>query len=315
MLLIEATQRPIHGAQPTYSQGLGGSEKREDICVSTLRIRSFRIEQALQWLPCGLRLWRRQMLATFISAVVFMFVALLLRRLPAVGDVLLLLLLPTVFTSFVAQAHLVASTKQQRAPRPKNAQQAAQEIWRDVRQTLFGAWSAGANIFPLIVAGIVLVVLGLVAHALLYAVGGQAVVSPYDYFELPGMQMVRLPLAYAVVALFWVLVTLLLFWTLPLFALRDQTLVDALWLNLRALRNNVLPLMVYLLVFAAGLAPLALFRLWSPAAGFLALWAGGAVLAVLFGFSAYCSFRLVFAADAESGPRPDRGPVPRRLQP
>ena len=298
-----------------YSQVLGGREKREDNCVSSLRIRSFQIEQALQWLPCGLRLWRRQMLATFISAVVFMFVALLLRRLPALGDVLLLLLLPTVFTSFVAQAHRIAGTKPIRASRPKNTQQLAQEIWRDVRQTLFGAWSDSANVFPLIVAGIVLVILGLIAHALLYAVGGQAVVSPYDFFDLPAMQMVRLPVAYATVALFWILVALLLFWTLPLFVLRDQSLVDALWLNLRALRNNVVPLMVYLLVFAAGLAPLTMFKLWSPVAGFLALWSGGAVLAVLFGFSAYCSFRLVFAEDAESGPRPAGGPAPRRLQP
>ena len=298
-----------------YSQVLGGREKREDNCVSTLRIRSFQIEQALQWLPCGLRLWRRQMLATFISAVVFMFVALLLRRLPALGDVLLLLLLPTVFTSFVAQAHRIAGTKPARASRPKNTQQLAQEIWRDVRQTLFGAWSDSANVFPLIVAGIVLVILGLIAHALLYAVGGQAVVSPYDFFDLPAMQMVRLPVAYATVALFWILVALLLFWTLPLFVLRDQSLVDALWLNLRALRNNVVPLMVYLLVFAAGLAPLTMFKLWSPVAGFLALWSGGAVLAALFGFSAYCSFRLVFAEDADSEPRPAGGPVPRRLKP
>ncbi len=231
-----------------------------------------------------------------------MLAALLLRRLPALGDVLLLLLLPTVFASFVAHAHFVASTKQARVLRVKNAQVLAQEIWRDVRQMLFGAWSASANIFPLVVAGIVLVIMGLIAHALLYAVGGQAVVSPYDFFELPAVQMVRLLLAYAVVALFWVLVTLLLFWTLPLFALRDQALVDALWLNLRALRKNVLPLMVYLLVFAAGLVPLAAFRLWSPAAGFLVLWLGGAALAALFGFSAYCSFRLVFADD-DSAPR------------
>ena len=279
-----------------------------------LRIRSFRVEQALQWLPCGLRLWRRQLLAAYISAGVFMLAALLLRRLPALGDVLLLLLLPTVFASFVAQAHFVASTKQARVLRAKNAQALAQEIWRDVRQMLFGAWSASANIFPLVVVGIVLVIMGLIAHALLYAVGGQAVVSPYDFFELPAVQMVRLLLAYAVVALFWVLVTLLLFWTLPLFALRDQALVDALWLNLRALRKNVLPLMVYLLVFAAGLVPLAAFRLWSPTAGFLVLWLGGAALAALFGFSAYCSFRLVFADD-DSAPRPAGGPAPRRSQP
>lgn len=283
--------------------------------MSKLRIRSFRVRQALQWLPCGLRLWRRQMLAPFISAAVFMLAVLLLRRLPALGDVLLLLLLPTVFTSFVIQAHLAASTKRTEPHRAKNPQELAREIWRDVRQILFGAWSVSANIFPLLVAGIVLVVVGLLAHALLYAVGGQAVVSPYGFFELPAMQMVLLLLAYAVVALFWAAVTLLLFWTLPLFALRDLVLVDALWLNLRALRDNALPLLAYLLAFAAGLAPLVAFRLLSPLAGFLAVWLGGAVLAALFGFSAYCSFRLVFATETESGPRPSAGSAPRRSQP
>jgi len=96
--------------------------------------------------------------------------------------------------------------------------------------------------------------------------------------------------------------------------LRDRALLDALWLNLRALRKNVLPLIVYLLVFAAGLVPLVALRLWSPVAGFLALWLGGAVLAVLFGFSAYCSFRLVFADDA-AAPQRAGGQTPRRSQP
>ena len=295
-------------------RSLEDRERREDIRVNKLRIRSFQVKQALQWLPCGLRLWRRQLLAAFIPAGLFMLAALLLRRLPVLGDVLLLLLLPTVFTSFLVQAHIVAGTGQARAPWAKNAQALAREIWRDVRQTLFGAWSATANIFPLIVTGIVLVIVGLIAYVLLHAVGGQAVVSPYGFFELPAMQMVRLLLAYAVVALLWMLVASLLFWTLPLFALRDRVLVDALGLNLRALRNNVLPLMVYLLVFAAGLVPLAAFRLWSPVAGFLVLWLGGTALAVLFGFSAYCSFRLVFA-DAESAPRPAGGPTPPGSQP
>lgn len=280
--------------------------------MSTLRIRSFQVGQALQWLSCGLRLWRRQLLAAFIPAGVFMLAALLLRRLPVLGDVLLLLFLPTVFTSFLMQAHIVASTGPARAPWTKDAPALARQIWRDVRQALFGAWFTPANIFPLAVTGMVLVLMGLIAHALQSAVGGQAVVSPYGFFDLPALQAVRLLLAYAAAALFWVVVTLLLFWTLPLFALRDQALADALVLNLRALRRNVLPLLVYLLVFAAGLVPLAAFRLWSPAVGFLTLWLGGAVLAVLFGCSAYCSFRLVFA-DAESAPRPTTGSRPRRL--
>jgi hypothetical protein len=281
--------------------------------LSTLRIRSFQIGQALQWLPCGLRLWRRQMLAAFIPVAVFMFAALLLRRLPLLGDVLLLLYLPTAFTSFLVQAHLVASTSAARTSRAKGARAVLVQTGRDLRQTLFGAWYQPANIFPLLVVGIVLVILGLVAYALLSAVGGQAVVSLYGFFELPAMHMIRLLLAYGVVALFWVVVTLLLFWTLPLLVLRDVTLVEALGLNVRALQHNVAALAVYLLVLASGLVPLVAVRLWSPFAGFLALWLGGAVLVTLFGFSAYCSFRLVYA-DAESAPRPAAG-APRRSQP
>jgi hypothetical protein len=255
------------------------------------------------------------MLAAFIPVAVFMFAALLLRRLPLLGDVLLLLYLPTAFASFLVQAHLVASTSSSaaRPARAKDTRTMFVQTGRNLRHTLFGAWYQPANIFPLLVVGIVLVILGLVAYALLSAVGGQAVVSLYGFFELPAMHMIRLLLAYGVAALFWVVVTLLLFWTLPLLVLRDVTLVEALGLNVRALQHNVAALAVYLLVLASGLVPLVAVRLWSPFAGFLALWLGGAVLVTLFGFSAYCSFRLVYA-DAESAPRPAAG-APRRSQP
>ncbi len=275
--------------------------------MSTLRIRSFQVGQAMQWLSCGLRLWRRQLLATFIPALVFMLAALLLRRLPVLGDVLLLLILPTVYTSFLMQVHSVASSGSTRAPWAKDAPAVAREIWHEVRQALFGVWSTSANIFPLVMAGLVLVLMGLIAYALLYTLGGPAVLSPYGFFELPAIQMLRLLLAYAVVALFWILISLMLFWALPLYALRHQALGDALDINLGAVRRNILPVVATLLIFAAGLVPLVALKLWSPAVGFLALWLGGAVLAVLFGCSAYCSFRLVFA-DAESAP-------PRRSQP
>jgi len=273
--------------------------------VASLRIRFLKVGQALQWLPCGWRLWRRQLLAAFIPAAVFMLAVMLLRRLPVLGDVLLLLVLPTVYSSFLLQAKLVASTSAARPTKNKKIDVRAilAHTARNLRQALFGAWYQSANIFPLILVGFVLVILGLVALTLLNTIGGQAVVSPYGFFELPAMQMFRLLLAHGAAALLWLVVTLLLFWALPLLVLRDVVLIEALTLNLQALRINALALTVYLLVLAVGLVPLVALRLWSPFAGFLALWLGGALLAALFGFSAYCSFRLVFA-DAESAPRP-----------
>lgn len=263
-----------------------------------IRIRSFRAGQALQWLSCGWRLSRRRLPEAVAPAAAFVLLALTLRFIPVLGDVLLLLILPTVVTSYLIHADVLARTSG--APRARIAKGSPKlERWlRELRVALFGAWSNAQNVFPLILAGLILVIFGLIALALFTAVGGQAVVSPYGFFELTGMQMVRLLLAYAATVLFWVAVTMLLLWTLPLFAIRDIALVGALGLNLKAMLRNGAAVGVFLLLLAVALLPAALVRPYSAAGALLVLWLCATAAAVAFGFGGYCSFRLVFA-DAE----------------
>lgn len=265
----------------------------------TFRIRRFEAGQAVQWLTCGWRLWRRRPLEASAPAAAFALAALLLRALPIIGDVLLLLVLPTALTSYAIHVHVLAHTA---AAKPAVARRgrAALDHWGQLlRQALFGAWSNSQNVFPLLLLGVVLVVIGLIVYSLLAAVGGQAVVSPYGFYELGPDQMTRFLLAYAVAGGVWLGVAALLLWVLPLFAVRDVALVNALGLNLQALARNAGAVLVFLLLLTALLLPGILLRPWSVPASLLTQWLGVTLLMLAAGFGGYCSFRLVFA-EAES---------------
>ena len=73
--------------------------------------------------------------------------------------------------------------------------------------------------------------------------------------------------------------------------------------------SNAAAVLLMLLVLAAGLVPAMLLKPWSLIGQLVALWLTLTLLAALFGFSAYCSYRLVFA-DAAPTPRPAAPPPP-----
>lgn len=283
----------------------------------TFRIRTFQPGQAVQWLACGWRLWRRHPIEASAPAATFALAALLLRALPIIGDVLLLLVLPTALASYAMQVHTLAHTAGGKAAKmaARRRGRAALDHWmRQLRQALFGVWSNSHNVFPLLLLGVALVVIGLVVYSLLFAIGGQAVVSPYGFYELSPDQMARFLLAYAIAGAVWLGFAALIFWVAPLFALRDVPLVDAIRLNLQALARNAGAVLVLLSLLMALWLPAILLKPWSPFASVLALWAAVTLATLGAGFGGYCSFRLVFA-DAEPAAQArvaSARPAPRR---
>lgn len=263
------------------------------------RIRTLTITQGIQWLSCGLRFWSKRPVEGTAPVAVFMLVAGLLRLLPVVGDVLLLLVLPTTAASYFIHVHGLAAAKISPRRASGTVRVRFERGLQAIRIALFGAWYRSDNIFPLALIGFVLVLVAVVTYAIYTLVGGQGVVSPLGFYELTATQMLRVMLAHVAASLIWLMVTGLLFWALPLFTVRDMALFSALRLNLRALRHNVKPLAVYLVILASGFLPAAILGIESRLAGYLLLWLSGTVIVCLFGFSAYCSFRLVFA---EQGP-------------
>lgn len=262
------------------------------------RIRTLTIAQGIQWLSCGLRFWSKCPIEGTAPVAVFMLVAGVIRLLPVFGDVLLLLILPTIAASYFIHVHGLATAKSL-TQSTSYAQGRFERGLKEIRTALFGALSKQENIFPLALIGFVLVLMGVITYAIYTLVGGQGVVSPLGFYELTMTQMLRVVVAHAVASAIWLLVASLLFWALPLFTIRDVALFNALRLNLQALKRNAKPLAVYLVILASGFLPAAILGIESRSAGYLLLWLSGTVIVCLFGFSAYCSFRLVFA---EQGP-------------
>jgi hypothetical protein len=270
--------------------------------MSDLRIRSFQPEQSPQWLTCGWRLLRRRPGEALRPAIVFALCVMVMRLIPVLGDIVLLLLLPTIAASYTLHAHFIAATGNKPRPVLRNAPPIYKRWAHEIRLALFGAWSKHENVLPLIVVGLALVAVGLVAYIVFHQVAGEAALSTYAFFDLTALQMARLLLAYAAGTLLWIFVTAMLLWTLPLFALRDMGLDDALVWNARAIANNAGAILTMLGILAAGLLPAALIETWSAIGHFVVLWLTLTVLASVFGFGAYCSFRLVFA-DPQQAPR------------
>ena len=265
------------------------------------RIRTLTLTQGIQWLSCGLRFWGKRPIEGALPVAVFMLAAGLLRLLPVFGDVLLLLMLPTIVASYLIHVHGLATVKSSPRGTSGNARVRFERGLKGIRMALFGAWSKPENIFPLALIGFVLVLVGVITYAIYTLVGGQGVVSPLGFYELTTTQMLRVVVAHVVASLIWLMVASLLFWTLPLFTIRDVALFNALRLNLQALMRNVQPLAAYLVILASGFLPAAILSIESHLLGYLLLWLSGTLIVCLFGFSAYCSFRLVFA---ETDPSP-----------
>jgi hypothetical protein len=283
------------------------------IDVNDIRIRRFGPAQVFQWLSCGWRLLRRRPLPALRPSAAFALLALLLVNIPVVGTVLLLLLLPTILASFIVHAHLGTlpggSTRNDSGGAPPYVR------WgRELRHALFGASSKTVNLFSLAFVGIAMVLLGLVFLVLFRTIGGQSALGAPTFFELTTGQMIRVVLAYVFITPLWAVVSGMLLWSLPLLILRDLELRDALQWGLRGFVRNRGAAIVFPLLFAACLWPGLLVKLWVPVLSPLVQWLLLTVASALFGYSAYCSYRLVYAEAKPAAPaapaRPPAGQIP-----
>ncbi len=273
--------------------------------MENIRIRGFRAGQIGQWLSCGFRFWRRRPFDNTAPFAVFALAVLVLHAIPVLGDMALLMLLPSVLSSAFLSVHLLSKA----APVPATPLRKRKLPVRDrimgwvkgLYPEFFSAWSKNENVIPLLLIGFVLVALGLVAHVLFNKVGGQSLVMPYAFSELTGAHQGRYLLAYATGIFFWLLVGMTVMWALPLFVIRDQALSSAVVLSLRAFTRNAGVVVVLMLLLVARLLPGRLLRLTTPVIGLVVFGLGITLATMLLVFAGYCSFRLVFAED--SGPR------------
>ena len=249
---------------------------------------------ALDWIVCGVERVRRERERWVGAALVYLLLAVVLHRVPFLGDLVLILLSPFLLGS------LLQAAEQEAVPPPVALER---DNWRALTRVYllqplrgFGRlFRDEERLLPalmlsiLVLGGIVLA--QIVAYLL---IGG----SPVGGLNATSLAVAGrgglLPLLLAIVLLLYLLLTMALFYSVPLTVLDGRTPPTALFRSFRGCKRNALPLSLFTLVFFLPYAVIVGAFNLSRWLGYPILFLLGTATLAVFLAAAHCSFQALY---------------------
>lgn len=262
---------------------------------------------AIDWIACGVERVRLERERWLGAALVYLLLAAVLHRVPFLGDLVLILLSPFLLGS------LLLSVEQEPAP-PRVAFRRAR--WRALLRAYLlqplrvyaRLLRDGEHLLPALMLSVLAlggVVLAQIAAYLL--IGG----SPVGGINAASVAIVGrgvwLPLLLAIVLLLYLLLTMALFYSVPLTVLDGRTPPTALFKSFRGCKRNAVPLSLFTLAFFLPYAVVALGFTVSRWLGYPLLFLLGTVTLALFLAAAHCSFQALYRRPPVVVPEPTPG--------
>lgn len=245
------------------------------------------IAQTGAWIACGWRLIQEHKAPWFRMAALYLVLAFLLKRIPFMGDLLLIFVTPMLLASVVwGQAHEHRASE---APATGHAS-AWSEAWlRRPARELSLVFSRTDKAFPSVVLGIVTLVLAvLVKIAGVLLIGG-SMVSGLTAAGLDAPQITTI-LGMLVVAGLYLVLAMALFYSVPLTVLTNRQPLTAVSESFSLCRRNAFPLLAltapFFVVYLLIVAGLAISPLW----GYVLIATVGWLTLPIFVASVYCSY-------------------------
>ena len=261
---------------------------------SSMRAAKLPARAALDWIVCGVERVRRERERWVGAALVYLITAVVLHRVPFLGDLVLILLSPFLLGS------LLQAAEQEAVPPPVALER---DNWRALTRVYllqplrgFGRlFRDEERLLPalmlsiLVLGGIVLA--QIVAYLL---IGG----SPVGGLNATSLAVAGrgglLPLLLAIVLLLYLLLTMALFYSVPLTVLDGRTPPTALFESFRGCKRNALPLSLFTLVFFLPYAVIVGAFNLSRWLGYPILFLLGTATLALFLAAAHCSFQALY---------------------
>lgn len=249
---------------------------------------------ALDWIVCGMEHVRRERERWVGAALVYLITAVVLHRIPFLGDLLLILLSPFLLGS------LLQAAEQEAVPPPVAL---ARDNWRALAgvyllQPLRGfgrLFRDEERLLPALMLSIL--VLGGVVLAQIVAyllIGG----SPVGGLNAASVAVVGrgswLPVLLIIVLLLYLLLTMALLYSVPLTVLDGRTPPAALFESFRGCKRNAVPLSLFTLVFFLPYAVIVGAFNFSRWLGYPVLFLLGTATLALFLAAAHCSFQALY---------------------
>ena len=261
---------------------------------SLMRAAKLSARAAFDWIVCGVGRVRHERERWLGAALVYLIAAVILHRVPFLGDLVLILLSPFLLGS------LLQAAEQEAVPPPVALER---DNWRALTRVYllqplrgFGRlFRDEERLLPalmlsiLVLGGIVLA--QIVAYLL---IGG----SPVGGLNATSLAVAGrgglLPLLLAIVLLLYLLLTMALFYSVPLTVLNGRTPPAALFESFRACARNALPLSLFTLVFFLPYAVIVGAFNLSRWLGYPILFLLGSATLALFLAAAHCSFQALY---------------------
>jgi hypothetical protein len=251
--------------------------------------RSSALAQAREWFACARALFDRDRALWLGMAGLYLLFALVLRRIPFVGSLVVVLISPLLLAGALLAAHDLRA----RAGRPPAhwRQWLAQPL-----RTLLQALANEAVMYPALLACIVTLGLVLVATALEYLLTGGSLVSGLAAGQLAGP--VR-PWTFAAIVLvtgLYVVLGMALYFLIPLTVLGEHAVLAAVAASFRACARHAAALALFAIGFVVLAVALAVLFVLPGGAwlGYGLLFTAGLVALPLFVAGLYCSYRTLF---------------------
>lgn len=249
---------------------------------------------ALDWIVCGVERVRHEREHWIGAALVYLIIAVVLHRVPFLGDLVLILLSPFLLGS------LLQAAEQEALPPPVALKR---RYWRAlIRAYLLQPLRGFGRLFrdqehqlPTLMLSILalggVVLAQIVAYLL---IGGSPVGGLNAASVVVAGRGVWLPLLIAIVLLLYLLLTMALFYSVPLTVLDGRTPPTALFRSFRGCKRNAVPLALFTLVFFLPYAAIAGAFNLSRWLGYPILFLLGTATLAVFLAAAHCSFQALY---------------------
>lgn len=249
---------------------------------------------ALDWIVCGATRVRRERERWIGAALVYLIIAVVLHPVPFLGDLVLILLSPFLLGS------LLQAAEQEALPPPVALKR---RHWRALAQAYllqplrgFGRlFRDEERLLPTLMLSILalggVVLAQIVAYLL---IGGSPVGGLNAASVAVAGRGVWLPLLMTIVLLLYLLLTMALFYSVPLTVLDGRTPPTALFRSFRGCKRNAVPLALFTLLFFLPYAVIVGAFTLSRWLGYPILFLLGTATLAVFLAAAHCSFQALY---------------------
>lgn len=258
-----------------------------------MEVRRFKPKQAVQFIPCGWRLWKKNLMTWWLIALVLSAATMLLVQIEVVGEVVTLFMLPLVWTGSLLVADRLNNPEVAKAWRQTHNVKSLKALrLHCMKDMVIGGFAREHRIIELVGMAMSMIVFGIVMKILMGIVGGSGLRATGHFWQLSMDQFIGVLAAYGILYLVLYFMLMAFFYGIPLFIIRDEDLIPSLKDGLAASLKNFIPITTYLLAFFGPLILLIAFSGLAKFAFFIIFIFAGSILWPLFINSQYCAYRL-----------------------